>query len=160
MSLVTPPDSFSANPAIDPATLEQACQLLRQFDGLKGTLTSVERVSLRRALGYVAEASDYQILGICADTFSQGMEALASYAAALNYCPNLDLPVVEAAVYIKFNPVSQRCYANPYSGNHRGVLVSCQSADASDLTEMFGHLPLDLFAEAGFWEAQASEGKS
>ncbi|HEY9658957.1 MAG TPA: DUF1824 family protein [Allocoleopsis sp.] len=45
---------------------------------------------------------------------------------------------------MKFNPNASSCYADSYTGEHRGVLVSCQSAD-DGINEMYGHLPLDLF---------------
>lgn len=128
-------------------SLEAACQLLRQVDCLHPAAV-IDRTALQQALQLVAQASDYQILGICADTLTQGVAALQAYAAVLGYEPNLDLAAVEGAVYIKFNPKSGLCYADTYQGNHRGVLVSCQSAYDSGINEMFGHLPLGLFAEA------------
>lgn len=127
-----------------PPNIDQACQCLRQVDCLN-PLAAVDQTLLRQALLTVTQASDYQILGICADTFTQGMQALESYAAALEYAPTLNLPVIEGAVYIKFNPKSGLCYASAYGGEHRGVLVSCQSADETGVNEMFGHLPLGLF---------------
>jgi len=100
---------------------------------------------VQQALLLAASQSDYQMLGVCADTLEQGIQALEGYAKALNYSPNLKLEPVGGSVYIKFNPNSAQCYASPYDGEHRGVLVSCQSAEATDLNEMYGHLPLDLF---------------
>jgi hypothetical protein len=128
-------------------SIEEAIYYLRQIDCLSPQDAAVNRALLRQALLSVAQASDYQMLGICANTLTQGVQALQSYAAALNYAPELNLPTIEEAVYIKFNPKSGLCYASPYSGNHRGVLVSCQSADGEGVNEMFGHLPLDLFVE-------------
>lgn len=130
-----------------PPSLEEAIHYLQQVNCLTPQDVAVDRALLRQALLLTAEASDYQILGICADTLAEGIQALESYAAALNYTPDPNLPAIEEAVYIKFNPNSGLCYASPYSGNHRGVLVSCQSADETGLNEMFGHLPLNLFAE-------------
>lgn len=130
-----------------PPHLDAACQLLRQFNCLESDFNhQITPIALQQALLQVAQASDYQILGICADSLEAGIQALKSYATALGYQPDLDLPPIEGSVYIKFNPKSRLCYADTYSGNHRGVLVSCQSADESDINEMFGHLPLDLFA--------------
>lgn len=147
-----------------------ACQVLRQFNDVVADPNPAPPASvlpafaspdsapfnsappdyalLQEALRQVAQASDYQILGICADTLAQGQQVLAAYAQVLGYAPNLQIPetnVLEGAVYIKFNPLTGLCYANRYEGSYRGVLVSCQSADASDVNEMFGHLPLDLF---------------
>lgn len=123
----------------------EAHTLLKQFDCLNPTHPPIQREQLRQALLQVAHQSDDQLLGICADTLSQGQRALETYAKALGYTPNPQFSPIQGAVYIKFNPKSELCYANSYSGDHRGVLVSCQSADESGLNEMYGHLPLDLF---------------
>jgi Domain of unknown function (DUF1824) len=127
-----------------PLDRETAHQFLKQFEK-SGAKPSLDRASIRQALLHVASLSDYQMLGICADTLEQGIQALAGYAEALGYRPNLGLEPIEGAVYIKFNPTSAQCYATVYDGEHRGVLVSCQSAEEEDINEMYGHLPLDLF---------------
>lgn len=128
-------------------TVEEAQQLLKPFNCIEGkTVNSeAEKAQIRQALLVLAEHSDYQILGICADTVAQGLSALKSYAQALGYEPNLELEPVEGSVYIKFNPKSGLCYLDSYTGTHRGVLVSCQSAYEGRINEMYGHLPLDLF---------------
>jgi hypothetical protein len=146
-------------------TAEEAHKILKQFEGLEQRQpvesdradeeAQLLKERLRQALAIVASQSDYQILGVCSDTLAEGYQALRSYAEALGYLsnldwPNLDLPNLEAqtikgSAYIKFNPQLGSCYADPYSGHHRGVLVSCQSAAAPGLNEMYGHLPLDLF---------------
>ena len=132
-----------------PLEVVQACQYLRQFNCLqprgRDPQDCEDWEKMQQAVLLVAEASDDQILGICADTLEQGIHTLATYAAALNYSPNLSLPTLESAVYIKFNPKTGLCYATAYDGNHRGVLVSCQS-DQGGVNEMFGHLPLNLFS--------------
>ncbi len=109
-----------------------------------------ERQLLRSALLTVARACDYQILGICADNFAQGWNALESYRHALGYREPLELPTTEelsVPVYIKFNPQHYRCHIDRYVGNHRGVLVSCQSFIADGYNQTIGHLPLDLFQD-------------
>lgn len=128
-------------------SVEEAQILLKDFNCTAGkSLTSEsEKVLIRQAVLVVSRFSDYQILGICADTAVQGIAALGSYAKALGYKPNFDLTLVDGAVYIKFNPVTGLCYLNPYSGEHRGVLVSCQSPESYSINEIYGHLPLDLF---------------
>lgn len=136
------PQSVSSQP---PPGLEEAVHYLRQVNCLTPQDEAVNRALLRQSLLLAAEASDYQILGICADTLAEAIQALESYAAALRYAPEPNLPTIEEAVYIKFNPNTGLCYASPYSGTHRGVLVSCQSVDETGVNEMFGHLPLDLF---------------
>ena len=129
-----------------PLDLETAHRILKQFGTLKpGFEEPVDRDSIQQALLLAASQSDYQMLGVCSDTLEQGLRALECYAKALRYSPDLDLEPVEGSVYIKFNPNSAKCYASPYDGEHRGVLVSCQSANDTDLNEMYGHLPLDLF---------------
>jgi hypothetical protein len=130
-------------------SLEKARHLLKQFDCLPPTvsLAPVDRELLRQALLQVASLSEYQLLGICAATLAEGHQALMTYAAALGYCPNPDFGAIDGPVYIKFNPKTGGCYVAPYVGNYRGVLVSCQSAYETGLNEMYGHLPLDLFAD-------------
>jgi hypothetical protein len=89
--------------------------------------------------------SDYQILGVCADTAEQAIAALHTYLQAFGLT---DLPVpaaIAGVVYLKYNPKTGLCYLKPYEGEHRGVLVSCQSAYDGDVNETFGHFPLDLF---------------
>jgi hypothetical protein len=133
--------------------LEKSRQLLKQFDclnpGLPSAtpLASVDRQQLQQALLQVADQSEYQLLGICAGSFTEGQQALITYATALGYTLNSELVAIDGPVYIKFNPKSGGCYVAPYVGNHRGVLVSCQSAYEPDLNEMYGHLPLDLFLD-------------
>ncbi|NJR38784.1 MAG: DUF1824 family protein [Leptolyngbyaceae cyanobacterium CSU_1_4] len=130
-----------------PLTLETAHRILQQFSAQRLDFEKpTDTVSVQEALLWVAAHSDYQILGVCADSLEEGIRALEGYARALNYSPNLDLEPMEGSVYIKFNPNS-KCYASLYDGKHRGVLVSCQSADATDVNEMYGHLPLDLFEQ-------------
>lgn len=128
-------------------TVQAAQELLKPFNCLasKTVNSESEKVLLRQAILLLAEHSDYQILGICADTATQGISALKIYSEALGYQPNLALASVEGSVYIKFNPNTSLCYLEAYSGTHRGVLVSYQSADEGDINEMYGHLPLDLF---------------
>ena len=101
--------------------------------------------SVREALLLMRDQSDYQILGICADTAHQAIAALHAYLQAFGFS---DLPQpapIEGVVYLKHNPKTGLCYMKPYEGSHRGVLVACQSAYEGDVNETFGHLPLDLF---------------
>lgn len=129
-----------------PLELQKAHQLLKQFGNEQAGEQKGDRNSLQAAVKRVAEHSDYQILGICADTLDQGATALQQYAEALEYNLEPNFQSLDGAVYIKFNPRSGLCYASPYEGSYRGVLVSCQSAYESKLNEMYGYLPLDLFA--------------
>ena len=104
-----------------------------------------EKVLIRQALLLLTSLSDYQILGICAETEEEGMLATKTYSQALGYEVPCDLPPIEGPVYIKLNGKNGLCYLDSYSGHHRGVLVSCQSYDEGGINQMYGHLPLDLF---------------
>lgn len=139
------PDSVPAGTQ----TLEAAQQVLNQFTCLEPGIKAIAPYDvIRAALKRVADHSDYQILGICADDLAQGTTALVSYAAALGYQPVVQFNPIDGPVYIKFNPKSGLCYADSYVGTHRGVLVSCQSAYESGINGMYGHLPLDLFQKS------------
>lgn len=129
-------------------TVQEAHKILKVFDCLKidSSEDAPDKESIRQALLLVTELSDNQILGVCADTTEQGIQALKTYATALGYEVNKDLAPIDGSVYIKFNPKTNLCYLNPYIGEHRGVLVSCQSANEDGINEMYGHLPLDLFS--------------
>ncbi|MCA1992495.1 MAG: DUF1824 family protein [Coleofasciculus sp. S288] len=128
-------------------TVQEAQNLLKPFNCLEGKTVNSEseKVLLQQALRLLAEVSDYQILGICADSTAQGLLALKSYSEALGCESNVELTPVEGSVYIKFNPKTGLCYLDSYTGTHRGVLVSYQSAYEGGINEMYGHLPLDLF---------------
>jgi hypothetical protein len=104
-----------------------------------------QRQKLRQALLLVAAASDRQLFGICADSLAAGMNALQGYLQALEYAVIYELEPIEGPVYIKCNPSRGKCYREPYTGYHRGVLVSCQSDFADGVNETYGHLPLDLW---------------
>ncbi len=129
-------------------TLESALALLRQFTclDLLSQTPRPEAASVQEALLLVREHSDYQNFGISAETATAAIAALHTYLQALDYAERpTPTESVAGPVYLKFNPKTQLCYLNPYTGNHRGVLVSCQSAYDGNVNEMFGHLPLDLW---------------
>lgn len=128
-------------------TLEEAQLLLRQFTCLDRLPPEAipERSLVRQALLLVANHSDYQIFGICADSIEQATIALQRYMTGLGYEESPAVPASEGIVYLKYNPKTGRCLTDTYVGTHRGVLVSCQSAYDGDVNETFGHLPFDLF---------------
>lgn len=132
--------------------LESAQKLLKQFDcvDLEGSDRShlSDPEAIRAALREVVQHSDYQIFGICADTLELAIVALNTYLVALEYEPAVpdDRTSPGTAVYLKHNPRNGLSYATSYTGDHRGVLISCQAAYEGEVSDMFGHLPLDLFS--------------
>lgn len=132
---------------IENLSLDDAQKMLRQFiciDQVTGE-NAPSPALIRQALWLVADRSDYQIFGICADSSEQASHALKHYLEALGYDLLPMVTAIEGSVYVKFNPKTGRCHTDSYTGSHRGVLVSCQSAYDGDVNETFGPLPLDLF---------------
>ncbi|MBE9004035.1 DUF1824 family protein [Fortiea sp. LEGE XX443] len=131
-----------------PLTVAEARKFLNKFNCLDiaPILDASEKALVRQALILITKLSDYQILGICADTAEEGLLAMKTYSHALGYEVPSDLPTTEGPVYIKLNGKNGLCYLDSYPGHHRGVLVSCQSYYEGGINEMYGHLPLDLFA--------------
>lgn len=106
-----------------------------------------EKQRLREALLRIVKESDWENLGVCADNTQQAITALTSYLKALGYSPNMDSSTLEneqQPVYIKFNTSKMSYFQDSYTGDYRGVLVSCQSED-DDIAGTYGHLPLNLF---------------
>jgi Domain of unknown function (DUF1824) len=128
-------------------TVSEAKKILNKFNCLDiaPVIKPSEKVLIRQALLLLTSLSDYQILGICADTEEEGMLATKTYSQALGYEVPSNLPPIEGPVYIKLNGKNGLCYLDSYPGHHRGVLVSCQSSNEGGINEMYGHLPLDLF---------------
>ncbi len=128
-------------------SVAEAKKILNKFNCLDiaPVVKPSEKVLIRQALLLITSLSDYQILGICADTEEEGMLATKTYSQALGYEVPSNLPPIEGPVYIKLNGKNGLCYLDSYAGHHRGVLVSCQSYDEGGINQMYGHLPLDLF---------------
>ncbi|MBW4527992.1 MAG: DUF1824 family protein [Phormidium tanganyikae FI6-MK23] len=127
-------------------TRSEAETILRQFICTDPSAQPLDYAAIREAVLLVADLSDYQIVGICAETAEEGLRALSSYLKALDYeAP--ETRSIAGVIYIKFNPLTGRSHIEPYTGEHRGVLVSCQSAYDDGVNETFGHLPLDLFEQ-------------
>jgi hypothetical protein len=137
-----------AIPQFEPLTLEAARTLLQAFTAIERDPTQIlpEPEFVRQALKLVVAHSDYQIFGVCAADSAAAKIALYAYLNALGYMKQPTVPAIAGVVYVKYNPNLGRCDAKPYTGDHRGVLVSCQSADEGDVNDLFGHLPLDLFS--------------
>ncbi|MBD2665284.1 hypothetical protein B6N60_00117 [Richelia sinica FACHB-800] len=128
-------------------TVPEAKKVLNKFNCLDiaPTLKASEKGLIREALLFMTSLTDYQILGICADTAQEGIMAMKTYSHAFGHEAPSNLPEIEGPVYIKLNGKNGLCYIDSYSGHHRGVLVSCQSYQEGGINEMYGHLPLDLF---------------
>lgn len=134
-----------------PLTVEAAQKILESFTCLEmqSLESDTDKEVVRQAIGLVARFSDYQILGVCANSETEGFLALDSYLKALGY----SVPTQRAAdaavtgpIYIKFNTLKNSYYVDSYQGIYRGVLVSCQSPQDSGINGTYGHFPLDLFA--------------
>lgn len=135
-----------------PLTRQAAETLLRQFICIESIPADQmpTPAAIQQALLLLCDQSDYQLLGVCADSAEQAIAALHAYLAAFGLTDRpIPAEAITGAVYLKYNPKTGLCYLKPYTGDHRGVLVSCQSAYDGDVNETFGHLPLDLFAPVG-----------
>ncbi|MBD2112955.1 MULTISPECIES: DUF1824 family protein [Cyanophyceae] len=125
-------------------------QRLGQFSCLTtpSTLSDAEAVQVRADLSDFNDWSDYQTLGICADTLAEGQQALESFLKALGVTVNLDLPAREGAVYLKFNTLKGAWYLDDYSGRSRGVLITFHTSDpeVTELSGTYGPFPFDLFS--------------
>jgi hypothetical protein len=124
---------------------EKMLDLLRKYTCVKPQELKLDRKATREAILWAADHSDFQILGVCADSYEQGQKVLDSYLKAFGSAAKPQVPAESGPVYIKFNPKTDNCTCVSYDGAHRGVLVACNSQYDDDIDEMFGHLPLDLF---------------
>lgn len=125
-------------------TRNDAQRFLMKAGFASGTLPYPQ---MRQALAILAEHCDYQIFGVCAGDADTAIRALHGYTDALGADRPPALDPISGPVYIKYNPKIALCYMEPYEGTERGVLVSCQSAYDTGIRDLYGHLPLDLFAE-------------
>ena len=139
--------------------VKAAIELLQQFTIIDTTINAstslssvkklpaeLSRESIYEALTLVLDGSEYQLIGICAENYGEGALALEQYLAAFGYETQPTFADPGQPIYIKYNSKTEGCYSKPYDGEHRGVIVSCQSSYDDDVNETFGHLPLDLFA--------------
>jgi len=131
-------------------SVEEAQKILESYSCIESKAAHFEadKALIRQALLLIRSRSDYQNLGICAESAEQGFLALETYLKALGY----DVPLEESPsaavagpVYIKFSTQRMSYYLDAYTGNYRGVLVSCQSIEDPSVNGTYGHLPLDLF---------------
>jgi hypothetical protein len=112
-------------------------------------LSADEATAIRQDLAVFNQLSEYQTLGVCADSLEQGKGALLAFLQALGVNKTLDLPPREGPVYIKFNTLKGAWYLDDYSGPSRGVLVTFHTEDeaVADLIGTYGPFPLDLYAD-------------
>ncbi len=106
--------------------------------------------AVREALLLISRDADYKLIGICAESLAESVNALKGYLAAFGYQePLINVEAVEpiepSGVFLKFNPKNSTCFVSPYLGTERGVIVSCFSPDSGINNETYGNLPLDLF---------------
>lgn len=136
---------------ISPLTIPEAQAILKGFlctDEIS-PISDPEKVKIQAALLLLNSESEYQMIGICADSMAQALTALKDYLKAFEYSINLEdhaLEPVSESVYLKFNGRSQTFYISPYLEKYRGVLISFQSTEENGINGVYGHFPLDLFA--------------
>ena len=133
----------------DVLTLKKAIQILKQYSRiqLKSVDSEAEKQQLSQALIRVVKVSESENLGICADNYEQAFMTLTSYLKALGYQSNFNLETVsqqDVPIYLKFNTQKMSYYIDKYTGEYRGVLVSCY-AQEEEVVGTYGYLPLDLF---------------
>ncbi|MEM9007324.1 MAG: DUF1824 family protein [Cyanobacteria bacterium P01_F01_bin.86] len=111
-------------------------------------LSDDQKQSIREALLWLNDMSEYQTLGICADTLAEAETSLKGYVSALSQPIQVDLPSDQVgAVFLKFNTLKNAWYLDGYSGDSRGVLVTYHTSepDLDDVNGTYGPFPLDLF---------------
>ena len=110
-------------------------------------LSATQAASVRAALLWLNEMSEYQTLGICASTLSEAETSLKGYIAALSAPINVDIPAQDGAVFLKFNTLKNAWYLDGYSGESRGVLVTYHTSEPEldDVNGTYGPFPLNLF---------------
>jgi hypothetical protein len=110
-------------------------------------LSDGQKQSVREALLWLNDMSEYQTLGICAGDLAAAEQALMGYVAALSQPIKVDIPERAGAVFLKFNTLKNAWYLDGYSGDSRGVLVTYHTSEAEldDVNGTYGPFPLDLF---------------
>jgi hypothetical protein len=73
-------------------TIEEALKILKEYSCVQiRTVTSkINSEELRQALLLITNLSEYENLGICADTAEEGFRALSEYLKAFNYDIDVD----------------------------------------------------------------------
>ncbi|KAI9130631.1 DUF1824 family protein [Acaryochloris sp. CCMEE 5410] len=129
-------------------TVQQSQAALAKFAALDPPpiTTTEEREQAKTDLLALAQATDYQMFGILAETCDQAIAALTGYSQAFGYEMPTNWQPITGPTYLKFNPNLGSCYTDNYVGNHRGVLISFQSESEEIINQTYGHFPLDLFS--------------
>ncbi|MBE9080150.1 DUF1824 family protein [Romeria aff. gracilis LEGE 07310] len=134
-----------------PEQINPIRQRLAQYsrEDVPPDLSELDRQILRDALLWFNDLSDYQTIGVCADSLAQAQAALRAYIAALSQPKRLDIPPREGAVFLKFNTLNSAWYADSYSGPSRGVLVTYHASEpeVDAVNGTYGPFPLDLFSQ-------------
>ncbi|MGB3692170.1 MAG: DUF1824 family protein [Spirulinaceae cyanobacterium] len=131
-------------------TIKEAKKILALYSGTqtKAVNTTKEKERLQQAILLITEQSESENLGICANDSKQGMIALSAYLRALGYdslTESLSIPQMEQPVYIKYNTQRMSHFLDSYTGEYRGVLISCQAED-DEINGTYGYFPLNLFS--------------
>ncbi len=131
------------------ATLKAVRQQLVEISlvHVPADLSAEQRKAVRSALLWLNELSEYQTLGICADSLAKAEAALKGYVAALSQPIQVDMADREGAVFLKFNTLKNAWYLDGYSGESRGVLVTYHTSESEleAVNGTYGPFPLDLF---------------
>lgn len=140
----------TANPT--PLKVTESLQLLKKLSCVdaQAVESELEKQQLREALLSIVQLSEYQNLGICADSVDQAVAAASSYLTAFGYPVTISVPEsqsLQGPVYLKYNTKQMSHYVNSYKGEYRGVLVACQDSETEEINGTYGHFPLDLFEE-------------
>ncbi|MGB3309484.1 MAG: DUF1824 family protein [Nodosilinea sp.] len=142
---------MTTSPSFPAADIAAMRQRLNQFSCLTTPpqLSEAEATQVRADLGCFNEWSDYQTLGICANSLAEGQQALEAFLVALGVSVSLDLPTREGAVYLKFNTLKGAWYLDDYSGVSRGVLITFHTSDpeVAEVSGTYGPFPFSLFSE-------------
>ncbi len=110
-------------------------------------LTDAQKETVRAALLWLNENSEYQTIGICAATLTEAESALKGYVAALSQPIQVDIPEQAGAVFLKFNTLKNAWYIDGYTGDSRGVLVTYHTSEPEEdgVNGTYGPFALDLF---------------
>lgn len=142
-----PAEDFS--PEALAATLKAVRQQLVEISlvHVPADLSTAQRQSVRSALLWLNELSEYQTLGICANSLAEAEVALKGYVAALSQPIQVDMADRKGAVFLKFNTLKNAWYLDGYSGESRGVLVTYHTSEPEleAVNGTYGPFPLDLF---------------